>query len=86
MPTMELPLKTLPPGTTGCAWCVVAVNPQRLDGAAFLTCEFRFTLLDVDADTGMPLKFSESVNASVGLGQTCVEELHDIEVRHTEFG
>jgi hypothetical protein len=86
MPTMELPLKTLPPGATGCAWCVVAVNPQRLDGAAFLTCELRFTLLDVDADTGMPLKFSESVNASVGLGQICVEELHDIEVRHTEFG
>jgi hypothetical protein len=86
VPTMELPLKTLPHRATGSAWCVVAANPQRLDGAAFLTCELRFTVLTVDADTGMPLKFSESINSSIGLGQTFVEELHDIEVRHTEFG
>jgi len=86
VPTMELPLKTLPHKATGSAWCVIAANPQRLDGAAFLTCELRFTVLTVDADTGMPLKFSESINSSIGLGQTFVEELHDIEVRHTEFG
>lgn len=83
IPTMELPIKTLSPGAMGCAWCVIAVNPQRLDGAAFLTCELRFTLLEVDADSGVPLQFS--VDSSAALGQIRVEELHDIEVRHTDF-
>jgi hypothetical protein len=84
--TMDIPLKTLPPGAMGCAWCVVSASPQRLDGAAFLTCELRFTVLDVDAATGMPTNFSDSGSATPGFGPTYVEELHDIEVRHTEFG
>jgi hypothetical protein len=86
VPTMELPVTTLPPGAMGCAWCVLSASPQRLDGAAFLTCELRFTVLEVDAATGIPTKFSESGSATPGNGRTYVEELHDIEVRHTEFG
>jgi hypothetical protein len=84
--TMDIPLKTLPPGAMGCAWCVVSASPQRLDGAAFLTCELRFTVLDADAATGMPTNFSDSGSATPGFGRTYVEELRDIEVRHTEFG
>ena len=83
---MDIPLKTLPPGAMGCAWCVVSASPQRLDGAAFLTCELRFTVLEVDAATGMPTNFSDNGSATPGFGRTYVEELHDIEVRHTEFG
>ena len=86
VPTMELPLKTIPPGATGSVWCVLAASPQRFDGAAFLTCELRFTVLEIDASTGTPLNFSKGVNATTGFGRTHVEELQDIEVRHTEFG
>jgi hypothetical protein len=86
VPTMELPVKTLPPGAMGCTWCVLSASPQRLDGAAFLTCELRFTVLEADAVTGIPTKFSEGGSATPGYGRTYVEELHDIEVRHTEFG
>ena len=85
VPTMDLPLKTVPPGASGSVWCILAASPQRLDGAAFLTCELRFTVLDVDAATGTPLNFSEGANAA-GFGRTYVEELQDIEVRHSEFG
>mmetsp|Transcript_3529 Transcript_3529/g.6647 ORF Transcript_3529/g.6647 Transcript_3529/m.6647 type:complete len:389 (+) Transcript_3529:3-1169(+) len=86
VPTMEMPLKTVNPGATGSVWCVLAASPQRLDGAAFLTCELRFTVLEVDAATGTPLSFSEGANVATGFGRTYVEELQDIEVRHTEFG
>ena len=86
MPTMELPLKTIPPGATGSVWCVLAASPQRLDGAAYLTCELRFTVLEVDAETGTPLDFNEGLNAPTGFGRTFVEELQDIDIRHTEFG
>jgi len=86
VPTMEMPLKTVNPGATGSVWCVLAASPQRLDGAAFLTCELRFTVLEVDAATGTPLSFSEGANIATGFGRTYVEELQDIEVRHTEFG
>jgi hypothetical protein len=84
--TMEIPLKTLPPAAIGSAWCVLSVSPQRLDGAAFLTCELRFTVLEVDATTGIPTNFSEGTNPVPGNGRIYVEELHDVEVRHTEFG
>ena len=83
--TMELPLKTVPPGAIGSAWCVLSASPQRLDGSAFLTCELRFTVLEVDATTGIPTSFSEGTNPGPGNGRIYVEELHDIEVRHTEF-
>jgi hypothetical protein len=85
VPTMELPLKTVPPGAIGSAWCVLSASPQRLDGSAFLTCELRFTVLEVDATTGIPTSFSEGTNPGPGNGRIYVEELHDIEVRHTEF-
>ena len=84
---MELPLKTIPPGAVGSVWCVLAASPQRLDGAAFLTCELRFTVLEVDATTGVPVNFSDGANAATtdGFGRTFVEELQDIDVRHSEF-
>lgn len=85
VPTMEIPLKTVPLEAEGSAWCVLSVSPQRLDGAAFLTCELRFTVLEVDAATGIPTSFSEGTNPGQGNGRISVEELHDIEVRHTEF-
>ena len=55
---------------------MVVLQDDTLDGAAFLTCELRFTVLEVDAATGIPTSFSEGTNP---------EELHNIEVRHTEF-
>ena len=84
LPTLEVPLRTLPLKATGSAWCVLAAAPQRLDGTAFLTCEFRYTVLSVDLATGAPLNFNEGASTP-GFGRTYVEELQDIEVRHTEF-
>lgn len=81
-PTMELPIRTLPVKAAGSTWCVLAASPQRLDGTAFLTCELRFTVLSVDAATGAPLNFGDEAN---GFARTYVEELQDIEIRHTEF-
>ena len=82
VPTLEVPLKTLPPRATGSAWCVLAASPHRLDGTAFLASELRFTVLEVDA-AGAPLTF---VEANVpGYGRPFVEELQDLEIRHTEF-
>ncbi|KAK1742399.1 putative Vam6/VPS39/TRAP1 family protein [Skeletonema marinoi] len=82
LPTLQVPLKTLPPRATGSAWCVLAASPQRLDGTAFLASELRFTVLEVDA-AGAPLTFVEA-NAP-GYGRPFVEELQDLEIRHTEF-
>merc|ERR1711862_358266 len=77
--TTFVPLKTLPPNTTGSAWCVLAASPLRLDGIAMLTCELRYTILSVDLATGVPLSFG------TGKGRTYVEELQDVEVRRSEF-
>jgi hypothetical protein len=82
LPKLKIPLKTLPPRATGSAWCVLAASPQRLDGTAFLASELRFTVLEVDA-AGAPLTFVEA-NAP-GYGRPHVEELQDLEIRHTEF-
>eukprot|EP00985_Skeletonema_marinoi_P004573 scaffold1984_cov113-Skeletonema_marinoi.AAC.2 len=82
LPTLQVSLKTLPPRATGSAWCVLAASPQRLDGTAFLASELRFTVLEVDA-AGAPLTFVEA-NAP-GYGRPFVEELQDLEIRHTEF-
>ena len=66
-------------------WCILAASSQRLESAC-LACELRFTVLDVDVATGAPLSFGEGGNASDGFGRSYVEELQDIEVRHSEFG
>jgi len=84
LPTQQVPLKTLPPKSTGSAWCVLAASPQRLDGTAILTCELRYTVLSIDTTTGAPLSFGGAA-ATTGIGRTYVEELQDIEVRHAEF-
>ena len=82
VPTLQVPLQTLPPRATGSAWCVLAASPQRLDGTAFLASELRFTVLEVDA-SGAPLDFIET--DSPRYGRPFVEELQDLEIRHTEF-
>lgn len=83
-PSVEVPLRTLPPKSTGSAWCILTASPQRLDGMAFLTCELRYTELAVDAATGVHPSFGGSASTP-GMGRTFVEELQDIEVRHNEF-
>lgn len=79
VPSLTVPLKALPARFTGSAWCVLEVNPSRLEETALLTCELRFTILAVDVATGVPLSFGE-----VG-GRTYVEELADLEVSSEEF-
>lgn len=81
VPNMDVPIKTLPPRATGCSWYVLAATPQRLDGAAVLTCEVRYTVLAVDGATGAHLGFSGSGVA----GRAFVEEVQEIEVHHAEF-
>jgi len=83
-PTVQVPLKTLPPNATGSAWCALSASPARLDETALLTCELRYTILAVDAATGAPLSFSGG-GATAGGGRTYVEELQDIQVRPMEF-
>jgi hypothetical protein len=82
-PALEVPLKSLPQGSTGSTWCVLTAIPQRLE-TCFLTCELRYTVLSVDAYSGTHLSFSARTNTINGLGRTYVEELQDIEVRHAE--
>jgi len=84
LPSINVPIKTLPPRATGSSWCVLTAFPQRLDGTAILACEVRYTVLAVDSVTGAPLSFSSGF-ASVGSGRTFVEEVQDIEVNHAEF-
>ena len=83
-PTLTVPLKTLPTRSTGSVWCALAASPQRLDDIAVIACELRYTVLNVDATTGAPLTFGGG-SATVGLGQTYVEELRDLEVRPSDF-
>lgn len=80
VPTVTVPLKVLPARTTGSAWCVLEVTPQRLEETVLLTCELRFTILAIDVATGVPLSFGD------GGGRTYVEELADLEVSSEEFG
>jgi hypothetical protein len=81
LPTMEVPLKTLPPHTTGSAWAVLAASSQRLE-TCFLTCELRYTVLSTDGSTGAHFHLNDTKASG---GRTYVEELQDIEVRHNEF-
>ena len=82
LPIARVPLKTLPPSSTGSVWCALTATPQRLDDVAVIACELRYTVLNVDATTGAPLNFG---SATVGLGRTYVEELEDIEIRSVDF-
>ena len=81
-PTMEIPLKALPPRVTGSAWVVLTASPQRLE-TCFLTCELRYTVVSGDASTGA--HFHVNAESGSGVGKLCVEEIQDIEVRHDEF-
>lgn len=78
-PSLQVPLKALPFGATGSAWCVLSAAPQRMEGMAVLTCELRYTVLAVDAATGAPLSFSG------GSGRVYVEELQDLEAQAAHF-
>ena len=82
-PLKTIPIQTLPFNATGCAWCVLAASPARLDVLATLTCELRYTVLSIDAATGAPLHFSGSGVGSKG--RNYVEELQDVEVRNRDF-
>jgi hypothetical protein len=81
LPTMEVPLKTLPPHVTGSAWVVLTASPQRLE-TCFLTCELRYTVI---GDPSAGVNFMNVEANTRGAGKTYVEELQDVEVRHNEF-
>ncbi len=81
LPSINVPIKTLPFKMTGSSWCVLAASPQRLDGTAILACELRYRVLEVDIATGAPLSFSGSSSFS----RSFVEEIQDIEIRRAEF-
>lgn len=82
LPSIHIPIKTLPPEMTGSSWCVLAASPQRLDISAILTCEMRYNIIEVDSTTGAPLSF----NGGHGIPtKSIVEEIQDIEIRRAEF-
>jgi len=82
LPSIHIPIKTLPSGMTGSSWCVLAASPQRLDVSAILTCELRYNIIEVDSTTGAPLSF----NGGFGIpSKSVVEEIQDIEIRRAEF-
>ena len=71
-PILQVPLQTLPPQTTGSAWCVLQAG--RMDGtAASLTCELRYTVQAEDASLLGPV------------GRSYVEELQDLEIQAAHF-
>ena len=76
VPRLELPLRTIPAGSAGSVWCVLSASPGRLDGSAFLTSELRFTVRDAGGAAGL--------GDGEG-GRSFVEELHDIEIRRSDF-
>ena len=84
LPSINVSIKILPSKATGSSWYVLAASPQRLDGAAILACEMRYTVLSMDSATGAPLSFNSGF-ASVGSGRSFVEEIQDLEVRRGEF-
>jgi hypothetical protein len=81
LPTIEVPLKTLPPHVTGSAWVVLTASPQRLE-TCFLTCELRYTVI---GDSSTSVNFMNVETSTRRAGKTYVEELQDVEVRHNEF-
>jgi hypothetical protein len=82
LPSIHIPIKTLPPGMTGSSWCVLAASPQRLDISAILTCELRYDIIKVDSTTGAPLSFDGGYGIPT---KSIVEEIQDIEIRRAEF-
>ena len=79
--TAQVPIKVLPYNTTGSAWCVLVAAPSRMEGTAILTCELRYTVLGVDATSGIPLSFGQGATT----GRTFVEEIQDVEVFASHF-
>lgn len=70
-PMLQVPVQTLPPKGTGCAWCVLSATPTLMDGpTAQLTCELRYAV--------------QAASSSV-MARTFVEELQDLEVHATHF-
>ncbi len=82
IPSLTVPVKILLPNITAVSWCVLTSSPQRIDGVSSLACELRYTILDIDPFSGVPLKFSAESDDTL---QQYVEELHDIEIRHTYY-
>lgn len=82
IPSINIAVKILPSGMKGSSWCVLAASPQRLDGSAILTCEFRYKIVNIDIATGAPLNFDEDNGM---FDKLFVEEIQDIEIRRAEF-
>ena len=82
IPSINIAVKILPSGMKGSSWCVLAASPQRLDGSAILTCEFRYKIVDVDIATGAPLNFDEDNGM---FDKLFVEEIQDIEIRRADM-
>ncbi len=83
LPSLNVPIKTLPPGITGSSWCVLAASPQRLDGIAILVTEMHYSILSADSTT-TTLEFDNAFQSSTS-GRSYVEEIQDIEIRRAEF-
>jgi len=82
IPSFTVPVKILLPNITGVSWCILTSSPQRFDGVSTLACELRYTVLDIDPVSGVPLNFSSETD---DVHRALVEELHDIEIRHTDY-
>lgn len=55
-PLLQVPIVVLPPGMTGCAWCVLEAHPSRMDGStAQLTCELRYTVQSIDGGQSLAI-------------------------------
>ena len=80
-PLTQIPIKLLPYEASGSCWFVMSAAPNRMEGAAILTCELRYTVLGVDVTTGAPLSFGHAA----GSGRTFVEELQDLEILQSNF-
>jgi Vam6/Vps39-like protein vacuolar protein sorting-associated protein 39 len=77
-PVTRIPIKVLPFQSTGCSWCVLTANPQRMEAIAMLTCELRYNVSALEPP-GIGLTFD------VNTGRSYVEELQDLEVNASYF-
>ena len=84
LPSVNVPIKTLPAGITGSSWCVLTASPQRLDGTAILVCEIHYSIVSVDSANSASLNMENGFQSSTS-GRSYVEEIQDIEIRRAEF-
>jgi hypothetical protein len=73
-PLSSIKIKALPFGRQGSSWFILLAAPNRMEGAAILTCELRYTVLGS----------TETPQQREG-GRTFVEELQDLDVMPRDF-